>query len=68
MITNGTYRHYKGNLYKVLGTAIHSESLEEMVVYERLDKSGWWVRPLKMFQESVVVNGKNVPRFELVTI
>lgn len=28
----GRYRHYKGNVYTVIGTARHSETLEEMVV------------------------------------
>ena len=29
-----TYRHYKGNIYKVIALAKHSESLENMVVYQ----------------------------------
>jgi isopentenyl-diphosphate delta-isomerase len=66
----GFYRHYKGNLYKVLGTARHSENLEELVVYQALYDSkefgqkAFWVRPKKMFLEEVKVNGKKVPRFK----
>ncbi len=66
----GTYQHYKGKLYEVIGTAKHSETLEEMVVYKALyQKEGenLWVRPLKMFTEKVVVEGKEVDRFKLVT-
>ena len=60
----GKYRHYKGNLYEVVGVARHSETLEEMVVYRALyGEGGLWVRPLGMFLETVAVDGKNVPRF-----
>ncbi len=67
MIKLGKYRHYKGGLYKVLGVAKHSETLEDLVVYETLydnPRSKLWVRPLKMFVEKVEVNGRMVPRFE----
>ena len=63
----GRYRHYKGNEYEVLGVARHSETLEELVVYRALyGERGLWVRPRKMFHESVVIDGRRVPRFELV--
>ncbi|MAF14056.1 MAG: TonB box-like protein [Parcubacteria group bacterium] len=63
----GKYKHYKGKEYKVIGVAKHSETLEELVVYEALydnpvDKL--WVRPKKMFLESVEVDGIIVPRFK----
>lgn len=58
------YRHYKGQLYRVLGVAHHSETLEEMVVYQALyGDHGIWVRPLKMFIESIIVEGQLVLRF-----
>jgi hypothetical protein len=64
---NGVYRHFKGNLYKVLGVAKHSETLEDMVVYQALYGSfGLWVRPLAMFEEKIERDGKVFKRFELV--
>lgn len=64
----GTYRHYKGNEYEVLGIARHSETMEELVVYRALyGEGGLWVRPLSMFVEDVEVGGSRVPRFEYVT-
>lgn len=63
----GIYRHYKGNFYQVLHTARHSESEEWLVVYRALyGDYGVWVRPLTMFCESVTIDGKTLPRFELV--
>ena len=67
MIPTGTYRHYKGNTYQVLGVAKHSETEEELVVYRALyGNRGLWVRPLEMFQGKVEVKGKSIPRFELI--
>jgi len=68
----GTYQHYKGGLYEVIGIAHHSETLEELVVYRALytdDMHGdqtLWVRPKTMFLETVIVNGTDVQRFVLV--
>ena len=64
MIAPGKYRHYKGNDYEVIGMATHSETHEAMVVYRPLYGEGkLWVRPAAMFAETVVVDGKRVPRF-----
>ncbi len=61
---NKIYTHYKGNKYKVLAIAKHSETLEDMVVYQALyDECGIWVRPKSMWNEEVLVNGKKVLRF-----
>jgi hypothetical protein len=63
----GRYRHYKGNEYRVLGLARHSETQEELVVYQALyGEGGWWVRPRVMFQETVTVGGVPTPRFAFV--
>lgn len=60
----GIYKHYKGNLYLVMGVAGHTETNEEMVVYQSLyGDYGLWVRPRTMFEETVEVNGKITPRF-----
>jgi hypothetical protein len=66
-IKPGIYKHSKkGNLYRVHFVAKHSETLEDMVVYEALydnEMSKFWVRPAKMWFEEVEVKGKRVPRF-----
>lgn len=68
MITPGRYRHYKGNEYTVIGTARHSETLEDMVVYRaEYGDHELWVRPAKMFGETVEWNGARVPRFVLIS-
>ena len=66
-VARGIYRHYKGNLYQVLHTAQHSETEEALVVYRCLyGEYGVWARPLVMFTETVEVDGKEIPRFELI--
>lgn len=66
-IQPGRYRHYKGNEYTVLGVARHSETDELLVVYRpEYGERGLWVRPLAMFRESVLVDGKAVPRFAFI--
>lgn len=70
-IKPGLYRHYKGKLYEVYGTVHHSETVEELVLYKALyetafGKDSLWVRPLKMFTETVTVDGKKMARFELL--
>lgn len=65
----GIYKHYRGKLYRVIALAKHSETLEDMVVYETLyenDVSKYWVRPMEMFLEDVEVDGRIVPRFEFI--
>lgn len=76
MIFQGIYEHFKGRKYQVLEVATHSETGEQLVVY-RAYYSGdmqspdafqppWWVRPAKMFEEMVTVDGKEVPRFKFI--
>ena len=63
----GRYRHYKGRDYIVLGVARHSETQEEMVVYQQdYGDRGLWVRPLAMFLETVQVGDQAIPRFQCV--
>lgn len=62
MIKTGRYRHFKGEIYEVVGVAKHSETLEEMVVY-RNEKGELWARPKKMFMENV---SEGVPRFKYI--
>lgn len=66
-IKPGRYRHFKGNEYEVLGTAKHSETLEELVVYRALyGEGGLWVRPASMWEESVERDGQTFRRFTLI--
>lgn len=66
----GKYKHYKGKEYNVVAIATHSETLEEMVVYEALYEiqekgtNSLWVRPKKMFEETIEVNGLIMNRFQ----
>lgn len=63
----GLYRHYKGNLYEVVGTVRHSETLEPLTLYRALyGEHGLWVRPAEMFQETVLIDGVPQPRFARV--
>ena len=64
IIIGKTYRHFKGNLYKVIGFAKHSETLEDMVIYSPLKTGDTWVRPLRMWNE--VVDDKGTLRFTLL--
>ena len=66
-LATGRYRHYKGKEYSVLGVARHSETQEELVVYrQEYGDRGLWVRPARMFLETVLVDRKKVPRFEFL--
>ena len=66
-IKPGKYRHFKGNEYEVIGTAKHSETMEEMVVYRALyGEFGLWVRPASMWEETVERDGKTYQRFTYI--
>lgn len=58
------YKHFKGNLYKVIATAKHSETQEEMIVYQSLDSNHTWVRPKYMWSE--IVDDNSTSRFTLI--
>lgn len=69
----GIYEHYKQKRYRVIGLAKHSETLEDLVVYQPLyeteeyDSDMLWVRPKGMFFEDVVIDGKKIPRFKYIS-
>lgn len=63
----GKYRHFKGNLYEVIGIASHSETQEPMVVYRALyGELGLWVRPAAMWNEWVEKDNYHGPRFQYI--
>ena len=63
----GRYRHFKGKEYEVIGLARHSETQEEMVVYRALyGDFGLWVRPARMWNETVERDGKTFRRFTYI--
>lgn len=67
-MTGKYYRHFKGNVYRVLHIAKHSETLEEMVVYQAMyGERGIWVRPKTMFEEVIERDGKVFRRFEPIS-
>ena len=66
-VKTGRYRHFKGNEYELLYIAKDSETLEDMVVYKSLyGEGGIWVRPLKMWNETVIRDGKEYKRFTYI--
>lgn len=66
-LKKGLYKHFKGNLYRVLEIARHSETGEEMVVYQALyGERGIWVRPLAMFDETIERDGVTTKRFTYI--
>jgi len=63
----GIYQHFRGNYYQLLGVSRHSETLEELVVYQALyGNFGLWVRPISMFTEEVLHDSISVPRFKFI--
>ncbi len=62
-ISPGIYRHFKGGIYEVIGTATHSETMETMVVYKSKKDDSLWVRPLAMWNEIIERDGVKMTRF-----
>ena len=61
--TDGIYQHYKGDVYKVIGRAKHTETQEQMIIYKDAS-SNIWVRPKEMFESYIEVDGQQVERFK----
>ncbi len=66
VMLQGKYRHYKGGEYRVLQLATHTETEEQMVVYQSLKDERVWARPLAHFLEEVILDGQSTPRFAYV--
>lgn len=61
------YKHYKGNVYEIIGLAKHSETMEELVIYRSIDDNQKiWARPKAMFFENITINGETIPRFKKI--
>lgn len=67
-IEPGLYEHYKGNRYEVIGIAMHTETLDSLVLYRPMygGEVDYWVRPYAMFVDTVVINNVAVPRFKRI--
>ena len=63
---NSVYTHYKGGIYLVIGTALHTEDEEELVLYTRVGQDRVFARPLVMFTDHVIVDGVRCKRFRKI--
>ena len=60
----GSYKHFKGGIYEVVGVAKQSENpAEELVIYKREKDGTLWARPASMWSEHVERDGYSGPRF-----
>lgn len=67
MMQTGYYKHYKGGLYIVVGTAEHTETTELLVLYSPIEnRKKVWARPVGMFLQNVEYLGMIVPRFQFL--
>ena len=68
VMTGEYYRHFKGNVYRVLHIAKHSETLEDLVVYQAMyGERGIWVRRKTIFEEVIERDGKTFRRFSPIS-
>lgn len=68
VVSGAIFEHYKGNQYEIINIGKHSETLEEMVVYQKVnDPEDIWIRPLDVFLESILVGGKVIKRFRKIS-
>jgi len=67
LIQLGIYEHYKGQRYRVLGIAQHTETSDELVIYQALyGDQLLWARPVSLFHEKVLYGSQEVPRFKFI--
>ncbi len=74
LVIGGLYRHYKNEnmIYEVIGEAVHSETLEHLVLYKSLydhgeyKKGTIWARPKEMFFETINFENNKVKRFKYI--
>ena len=59
-------RHWKGGIYRLDGTSTHTENNETLMNFQCCKTLKSYSRPLKMFFETVIVDGKKVPRYETI--
>ena len=64
IIVGKLYKHYKGNIYKIIAIGKNSENLEEMIVYESTKDGQIWIRPKSMWNETI--DNKGTLRFTLI--
>ncbi|MBY0328987.1 DUF1653 domain-containing protein [Patescibacteria group bacterium] len=67
IIPGQVWKHYKGNDYKIIILGKHSETAEDMVVYEQLHSGKIYIRPMNLFFNTVEWEGQQVPRFVKVS-
>lgn len=64
------FLHFKGNTYKAIGIATHSETGEALVIYFQEGSNVMYARPLEMFMSKVdcekYPDVEQVYRFEVV--
>lgn len=68
-LRTGRYRHYNGSEYEVVGFALHSETLERLVIYRALNGNNQlqqWVLPAALWDDIVEWNGKLCRRFTYI--
>jgi hypothetical protein len=69
MVKLGVYEHYKGGHYRVVGIASLEDTEDPVVIYEALydnNVSKLWARSVESFEESVVVDNAERPRFKFI--
>ena len=64
IIVGKIYKHYKGNIYKIIAIGKNYENLEEMIVYESTKDGQIWIRPKSMWNETI--DNKGTLRFTLI--